>query len=108
MTVVMSLFAVLMMFSTDSGSGRVKAQGKHTKGMFGWDLERPGTDVCAEDLWNMEKGRCDVVTHELSSLNSPEKAAFSVRTLHALSPLNHTSINLQQGSMETGAHRIRS
>lgn len=56
-TAVTSPFAVLVMFSTDSGSGRVEAQGEHAKGTFGWDLGGHGTDVCAEDLWNMEKGR---------------------------------------------------
>lgn len=56
-TAVTSLFVVLMMFSTDSVSGSVKAQGKHAKGISGWDLGGHDTDVCAEDLWNMEKGR---------------------------------------------------
>lgn len=37
-TAVTSPFAVLVMFSTDSGSGRVEAQGEHAKGTFGWDL----------------------------------------------------------------------
>lgn len=55
-TAVMPLPGVLTMSSAGPGSGGVKAQCKHAKGIFGWDLEGNDNDVCVEDLWSMGKG----------------------------------------------------